>query len=697
MRRILPRVVGRPTRSREHAGLGQVLIDGMVGRHARLRMIRVPNKVPLASSQRSSRGTSDGPVVNRPICSRSTDQHTLLPYVDGICYEQRKQNGVWDCVPRWGYVDQARTLSMHSKQLKVDKMKKPNCTTIFAIGGLLVATVSFAQENRSSMTLNESGQVLRFLAQFDDEPTAVIESGGGQNTVLAVADSIGLDQVVAMGAIADLNDAGVAVIQVDLGIIDLGDPNDGDDETFTGDRDGNQVLITSSGGAPTVIAVSRNSGMGEAFGDDTLCHIGPMPEINNGGQVAFFGHLDINGSGLSGRACEEAEQRDNFSDPNFGGGSEEAWSPSFIADQGNTFNFEIDIDTGTVTRPAGAYGGVDGVKSAIIRYAPGSGNQALLTGQAFGTEADMVSVSDPRWVSAPTDFYVSEVDLIRNTDAKFSANGVIAGFATLSSDDPFVFPPAVNEAVCDTIVVQQMNDNPNDNPDGSDPYIRYTANCPEVNVGVIGPEEGLLREAIILLGQGSPTVVAVAGPPGESDFQAFDYEDGDGSQGQFVINNAGQLLFKATKGQVEDPEARGDPADCGHWQESCFVTEYSLELYTPGVGVVEVVKTGDPVLTPGSDAAFCDFAPHYGLADDGSFAFLATIAGDGTCEFQSGTGGVIDTSGGARGIDDDAHDALFYYSGGVITELVRTQQAANADTGAGPFTSSWSGNDSTLR
>lgn len=573
-----------------------------------------------------------------------------------------------------------------------------NPTNPLVFLALLAAGAGIAgaqSENRSSMTLNESGQVLRFVAENDNEPTAVIESGGGSTDILAFGDALAGGEVWGFGNIADLNNSGVAVMKV-VTVDDV----DAIEDRGAGAGLEDNVLITSTGGAPNVIAVARGDGTGTAFGSDTLCQIGPMPEINGAGQVSYFGNLDIGGQGVNGRRCEDADDLyptgfDSGESTTFGGGDTTfAWSQSFV-DNNDPSPTELVYDPGTDTVSVVGVTGQTVLKSAIIRWSSGVGNEVLLTGREdLGAGADTIVVSNPDFVSTPTQFTVANVDIIRDADDKLTAGGLVGGYALLDTEAP-AFGAEPDPVMCSEAPnVTQTNDNPFDDPDGSDPFIRYTFDpneCPETSYTAFD-QLPRFREAIVALGDGAPEVIAMTGEPGESIYQAFDYQEARGSQGHFVMNDAGQFLFKATVG-VEPDDRGSNLYPCGVHYGRCEVTEYRLELYSPSVGISTIVKTGDPVPTPGSDAAFCDFAPHYDMANDGSFAFLATLAGDGTCEFQEGTNGAIDTNGGNRGVDDDAHDGLFYYSNGVITELFRTQQAADADTGTGPFISSWSGND----
>ena len=56
----------------------------------------------------------------------------------------------------------------------------PNTGLWIAFLALVLTSAAWGDDhNRGSMTLNELGQVLRFVGDTDDEPTAVLESGGG--------------------------------------------------------------------------------------------------------------------------------------------------------------------------------------------------------------------------------------------------------------------------------------------------------------------------------------------------------------------------------------------------------------------------------------------------------------------------------------------------------------------------------------
>lgn len=497
-------------------------------------------------------------------------------------------------------------------------------TTALGILAILLAGAALAEDhNRASMTLNEGGQVLRFVGEADDEPTAVLESGGGSTDILAFGDTLGGEPVYGFGNIADLNDAGVAVMKVVT--------EEGGGARGINDDDLNKYLVTSDNGAsPTIIAVATRDGVGgDTFGDSVLCNIGPMPEINNAGQVAWFGALTT--SKDTPLECEDVAELPSFAfNQSFVDANGNENDPVFVFEElvgGNGTETEADIDAGdpvigSILIQAGTAG------SAIFRYSPGSGNALLLQ------TGDSINVTDSDFVASPTTFEVVEVRYIRDGTQKMSSGGALIGFVNLAPEQSMARGEDLVAGPCTATVASD-----------SFPSMRYR----DIECG---------GDAIVVFNGSTPTVVALSGP--DSIYESLPDE------GQ-VINNAGQVLFWAR-------DQSGLPM---------------IELYSPGLGTTTIAKGGDPVPTPGSDLIYCEFAPHYDLANDGSVAFQARI-GESGCELEEFEDD--NDRGAARG-GGDGETALFHYASGQTTELFRTQDVADLDTGSGPFTSTWSGNE----
>ena len=484
-------------------------------------------------------------------------------------------------------------------------------------------------ENRGAMTLNEAGEVLRFVAEESNEPTAVLESGASSSDILGFGDTFQGEDVDGFGNIADLNDLGVAVMKVVT--------------TFTVDTRGteeskeNAYLATSTnGGAPVAIAVANRLGVGSTtFGGDALCEIGPMPEINNSGQVAWFGQLVPSDGDIF--ECDRTDFDGNS-------GNSDAWNPNYINYEGTSSNtwdyFVADQDETTLSVSDNVTGtyvlSVDVFKSALFRYTPGGGHSVLLEGNIYGN-ADTLTVSNPDFVDSTIVYKVREVDFIRDGSQRMNEAGAIVAHVEL-----FDGPTESGMFTGCTAVVDTINDNPFDNPDGSEPLIRYdTISCPGFARGSVTVED-----ALVVYNGSTPTVIAATGP--DSIYNELVDEGA-------IINNSGQVLFRA----VRDVPVRG-------------ASLATLELYTPGSGTTVIAWEGDPVPTPNSNHFFCEFPPHYDLAHDGSFAFQAQI---GDC-------------GQLRG--GDGETAMFRYADGVITELFRTVDLEEVGV---DVPSTWNGND----
>ncbi len=481
-----------------------------------------------------------------------------------------------------------------SVQRGLDHPRMIGPTTLALIALLLVATTALAQERREAMTLNEQGQILQYTGE-DDEPTALVTTGNSNQTLLAEGDAVagtGGGTVDGFGALGDLNDQGIAVLQIAF---------DDDSGASTDRSDG--ALAFFNGGTITTVAVSRHDGSGTAFGSDTLCAISPMPLINNAGQIAYHGILDIGGDGNLTQSC---------GDNNFNGG--------------------------------GPTEGLGGEKSILVRYTPGPGHEVLIEANYVGGADTLTTTAASGYLSGPTTFDITEVDFINTGERKLNSSGTLIAGLSLDNDtsDDATSPGACNGG---------------------------TAN--------LGCAEDDDRLALVVANGTSVIPIAVAGPPGQSSYQGF---DGWGGQSEFqaFLNDGGSVLFKSFSGT--EP-VRGSQ-DCGTRDSQCDITEYRIDLYRPGTGVTTLVRTGDTVPTPGSNAIFCDFAPHFSLNDSGNVAFLASLAMDGQCDFQT-SGGLVDGSGD--------WEALFYYSDGTLTEIARNVEAAANDTGAGPFVTSFNG------
>lgn len=480
----------------------------------------------------------------------------------------------------------------------------------------LLASGAFAQEddNRPSMTLNEAGQVLRFVGGDSDDPTAVLESGGSTTEILAYGDVLQGEGVRGFGNLADLNDAGVAVMKVSTA-------REVDTRCHTGCvfPSENEFLVTSDQGAPPVVlAVATRDGSGTAFGDRVLCQIGPMPEINNSGAVAWFGAIAPDDSVVF--ECGGFDR-----DPTGG----DSYNPSFLnnqtsrSDQVDSY-FLANEDETTLSVNDGATGTFvaigDYVNSAVFRYAPGGGHTVLLEGNYFG-KADTLTVSNPNFVASPTEYKVREVDYIRDGSQRMNGAGDFVAHLEIY-DGPAGSGTYDN---C-TAIVNLILDNPYDDPDNDEPYVRYgNINCPGFRGTVVA------EDALVLFRGTSQTVVAATGPD-----SVYSQIADEGA----LVNASGQVVFRA-ENQAGDA---------------------MIELFTPGVGWQTIAMEGDPLPTAGSSHFFCDFPPHYDLADDGSLAFQAEIGACGDAP-RGGTPG-------------DGETALFYYSDGQLRELFRTDDMA---------------------
>ena len=530
----------------------------------------------------------------------------------------------------------------------------------FATVGLVSATVSLsglveAQTNRPQMTINEEGEVLRWVQETSNDPTLILESDGTTTPLIGVDGTFGATvttvggfDVEGFGNLADLNDQGIAVMKVAA------------DDPARGDDNDNQYLVTdSASGSPSVIAVARPGGTGSTvFGDWILCRIGPMPEINNSGEIAWFGSL-----APAGEEPDDCEDVDSFVNLNVNGSSfNQSWtddnSPSssyFVFDElvGGTGS-ETEADLIVDDDVTGSYFLRDtdaelANRTAVFRYSPGTGSEALVEASLLGT-ADSISVSDSRFVDDPTTFYLLEVAYIRDGERMLNERGDMLAYAFVSDVQPDTL---VNTAIenC-TATVSSTSDNPDDDPADDMPFVQYgSIDCPGADQ--LPDDE---EEALLLLRDGTVTVVAMTGP--DSDYYELE------QHGAGVLNARGQVLYKAVR-NVE-PEVR---ADRSHTDLEV------LELFTPGFGVTVSFREDDPIGTAESDFCWEEFSPYNDLADDGSFAFHAQI---GDCP-DSGRGDEVRANDGETGI--------FYWDAGEneLIEIMRTSDVADDDPGPGPF------------
>jgi hypothetical protein len=166
-------------------------------------------------------------------------------------------------------------------------------------------------------------------------------------------------------------------------------------------------------------------------------------------------------------------------------------------------------------------------------------------------------------------------------------------------------------------------------------------------------DSGVCERALLYLGPtpGAIQLIALEGPNSI-------FED---KKIKGVANNLGQALFKAQEADLEG-----------------LAGNASLQTWTSGGGLTELVGTGDAV--PGSQAGgtFGGFNPHVDVNDTGNAAFTAGLNLGASCN-----GGDPITGFGSSSASQNRCRGVYYApAGGGLTEIARTTTAAAAEAGA---------------
>ncbi len=249
--------------------------------------------------------------------------------------------------------------------------------------------------DRDRYMTNANGQMVAVVSPVDGEAEIVLRGGEGESKLIGFGDTVPGIENLPDGA--DPNDIGQAYGPM----VGAGHPvinNSGviaskvvlSSENVDG-RYNDSALVVGTPGNLTTIAHTFTE-----VGDDVICEIEPMPQINQNGQVFFSATLFVPNANFP-------EQPDRC---NRDGG---------YVENNNTYR----------------------ATKAVFRYTPGVGIERLLEAAARGGVGDVVVTSDSRWVSEETTYEVVDAHLIAHSHNAVTNGGAAFVYAWLmEAGDP---------------------------------------------------------------------------------------------------------------------------------------------------------------------------------------------------------------------------------------------------------------------
>lgn len=472
--------------------------------------------------------------------------------------------------------------------------------------GLMAQDIDERTGDRERYAASTSSQIVAVVSPVDDQAKVVYRTAAGEEDVIGFGDTVpgipdlpdGVDPqntgtaygpVTGVGHPA-INESGTLAIMVSL-----------TSQNIEARYDDGAILVGTPGNL-TVVAQTL-----QTVGEAVLCNLEPSPQINDSGQVFFAATLQVANLGTNSEAdplrCDED------------GGEENGQA-------GNS----------TYTRSA----------KGVFRYTPGVGVEQLLEAQ-LDQSGDVVSTSDPRFVTEATNYSVIDAHLLAHSHNSVTSSGGAYVFAWFTSDPAF-------------------------DGDADDSNQEF-------------------RTGILYVGDGAPQVVAITDRiPRNSDYTYYlENSLGDfGYIGKLAANSSGQVAFK-TALSYRQLRSCPDFSVLGCIADSLPAQLY---LYDPANGLSDdpVVASDDPV--PGaSGQTFNGIPPLHSINDEGAIAFTAGLNIAGNCDVTvnrdgadanspppAGTGN-DNWAGYCRGVYRRAPD-------GTVTELARTTRAA-VDGGLG--------------
>lgn len=470
--------------------------------------------------------------------------------------------------------------------------------------GALAQTIDTNTGDRERYAVTTTGEVVAVVSPVDGEAKVVYRNAEGEVHVIGFGDSVpGLDDLpdgtpeedtgVAYGPVTGVghpavNDSGEMAIQVNL------------TSENVENRYADSAILVGTPGNLTLVAHTL-----QTFGDAVICNLEPSPQINASGQVFFAATLQVANEGTEPPAA-------TFCDEDGGERSGDPTNSSF-------------------TRSA----------KGIFRYTPGVGVAQLLDAQVDLT-GDTVTTSDPRFVTASTDYYIIDAHLLAHSHNSVMADGGAYAFAWFTAD-------------------------PNHDDDA---------------------DRDEFRTGIVYLNGLAPQLVAITDRvPTNSNYDYYTANSlGDfGYIGKLAGNSSGQMVFKSAISYRYLSSCGTPPYPNLCTNDSMTSALYYYDLAT-GLSDDPIVASGDPI--PGaSGQTFNGFPPLHSINDAGAVAFTAGLNIPGNCDPTINRNGSDETSvppdfQGNSNWAEYCRGVYVRAPNGTITEVARTTRAA-VDGGVG--------------
>ncbi len=463
-----------------------------------------------------------------------------------------------------------------------------------------------------------SGKLVAVVSPVDDEAKVVYREGAEEFDVIGFGDSVpGLadladgDPAVGIGEAKGpvygvghpaMNDQGVIAVTVAL----TSEHVEIDRLDQTNAENDNALLVGTPGNMQLIAHTLQN------IDGDVICSLEPMPQINNDGQVFFSATLQSpnlhDNSSLPATYCsEDGGNRDGNST-----NTSSMWSKS---------------------------------RKGIFRYTPGTGVERLLFASMKLDESETITTSDSRWVSAQTNYYITDAQLIAHSHNSVTSDG--AAFAKVWLTDSETF---------------SEDNSRSDNGDYRQGIVYLNGNAAQLVAATVrSPEDQ-------------------SAPPPSTDF---------GYLGKIASNSGGRLVFKTALSD-NDISCANETSGSYPSDSYCYDDGLPSQLYvfTPnsGLSAEPLVASGDPV--PGAvTSTFNGFPPLMSTNDTGAVAFTAGLNIPEICEQTISANGLeIDGPPDDDGEDDWADFCKGVYLArpdGSIIELARNTRAAFDGDGVG--------------